>query len=81
MKAVYLVRQTQTEADYYNYTVYVVSDYDEAVRRAKLLNEHYADNVVLDEDGLFVEVKDYSEDYHYYDIQEMIVDTPMADFQ
>lgn len=84
---VYLVRQTQNEIGammddiYKNETIYVCSTKKEATRRARELNKEYGTGCVFDKNMDFVEI-DYDdcfcEDIHYYDVEEMTVDKPMA---
>jgi len=84
---VYMVRQTQNEAgsmwdeSYKNETIYVCSTEEEAQRRARELNKMYGHGCIFSEDGDFEEI-DYEDTYdegvHYYDVEAMRIDKPMA---
>lgn len=69
IKSVYLVRQTQTTENYFDKTIYVCTDYDEAVRRARELNKTYGSGCVFDDDWELWEIT--GDDYHYYDVEEI----------
>lgn len=84
---VWLVNQTQNEAgslwdeSYKNETIYVCSTKEEAVRRARELNKEYGHGCIFTEDKDFVEI-DYEDTYdegvHYYTVECMTIDKPMA---
>lgn len=81
---VFLVKQTQysiddlCEDDYLRQTIYVCSTREKAEQYAKKLNKEYGDGAVFDDDNLFVE-EDYDSDFHhYYDVECMVVDEPLA---
>lgn len=85
---VYLVRQTQNNIDacmddiYKNETIYVCSNKDEAIRRARELNKEYGKGCVFNDEWDFEEI-DYDDvaydDLHYYDVETMTVDAPFAE--
>ena len=64
---VYLVRQTQTTENFFNTTIYVCTDEDEAIRRARELNKTYGSGCEFDDDWEMIEITD--DDYHYYDVE------------
>ena len=83
---VYMVRQTQNEPEamlddiYKNETIYVCSTKEEAQRRARELNKMYGHGCIFSDDGDFEEI-DYEEidsGVHYYDVEAMRIDKPMA---
>lgn len=84
---VYMVRQTQNEAgsmwdeSYKNETIYICSTEEEAQRRARELNKMYGHGCIFSEDWDFEEI-DYEDTYdegvHYYDVEAMRIDKPMA---
>lgn len=81
---VFLVKQTQysiddlRQDDYLRQTIYVCSTREKAEQYAKKLNKEYGDGAVFDDDNLFVE-EDYDSDFHhYYDVECMVVDEPLA---
>lgn len=77
---VFLVRQTQPEADYWQYTIYVCSDEDEAIRRARELNKTYGKGCKFSPDYDYEEIDwdnvSTDDDYHYYDVEECRIDGP-----
>ena len=80
MKRVYLVIQHQTsDVEYDNRTVYVCETYAIAEYAAIKLNKRYAENVILDEDNLFVDIKDETKDSHYYTIESYAVEQSEQD--
>lgn len=83
---VYMVRQTQNEPEamlddiYKNETIYVCSTKEEAQRRARELNKMYGHGCIFSDDGDFEEI-DYEEidsGVHYYDVEAIRIDKPMA---
>lgn len=84
---VYLVKQTQYDIGcsdigdcYVGTTIYVCSDEQEATRRARKLNEQYGSGCIFTEDWDFDEIDydDMCDDLHYYEVEEIVVDEPMA---
>jgi hypothetical protein len=78
---VYLVRQTQPSADYHQQTLYVCSSKEEAQRRARELNKQYGEGCKFSEDYDFEDIdwNNYCyDDVHYYDVESMVIDRPMA---
>lgn len=64
---IYLIKQHQTENEYYNnYIVKATKTEKHAKKICQDLNRQYADNVIL-EDGLFDSIYNDYLDYHYYD--------------
>lgn len=83
-KVVWLVKQTQyhiddlNSDDYLRQTIYVCSTKEKAEQYAKELNKEYGAGAVFDDNNLFVDL-DYDSDYHhYYDVECMEVDEPLA---
>lgn len=77
---VYLVRQTQTNENYCEKTIYVCSTKERAVEYARKLNKQYGYGVKFDEQNDFVDFLEDSYDLHYYDIETMVVDEELALF-
>lgn len=81
---VFLVKQTQysiddlCQDDYLRQTIYVCSTREKAEQYAKKLNKEYGDGAVFDDDNLFVEEDCHSDFHHYYDVECMVVDEPLA---
>lgn len=76
VKQIFLVRQTQPENDYQREAIYAMTDKDEAIEIARKLNKLYANGVILNDDGDFIEI-DYDhcciEEIHYYDVESMTI--------
>ena len=81
---VFLVKQTQysydefDNSDYLRQTIYVCSTREKAEQYAKKLNKEYGDGAVFDNDNLFVEEDCSCDFHHYYDVECMMVDEPLA---
>lgn len=65
---IYMVRQTQPEADLYNYTIAVYDNYEMAEFLMTTLNKKYSKGVEFGENYHLMKVKDY-DTCHYYDIK------------
>ena len=76
---VYLVRQTQTNGEYCEKTIYVCSTKERAVEYARKLNKQYGFGVKFDENYDFVD-DDGNDILHYYDVEETEVDQELAPF-
>ena len=76
---VYMVRQTQPEADLYNYTIAVYDNYTMADFLMKALNKKYSKGVEFDEDYHLMKVKDY-DICHYYDIKAKTLNPELEQF-
>lgn len=82
MVNVYLVIQHQSgDPDYDKSVVYTCATEEVAEYAAKKLNKEYAENVELDEYGLFVDVKDWNLDYHYYDVEYFTIKQTTNDIE
>lgn len=68
---VFLVLQTDPEDGYDHQTIYVLTDEDEAYRRARDLNKRYGRGCVFDDNWDFVEYEMGNEEAHYYEVEEM----------
>lgn len=80
IKNVYLVVQHQTsDAEYDNRTVYVCETHALAEYAAAKLNKKYAENVELDEDNQFIDIKDEMLDSHYYTVEGCAVEQTKQD--
>lgn len=80
MKRVYLVIQHQTSSpEFDNRTVYVCNTKELAEYAAAKLNRKYAENVELDEDKLFVDIKDYDKESHYYEVESYAIEETKED--
>lgn len=79
---VYLVKQTQPSSEYYEKTIYVCTDKDEAYRRARELNKDYGntDSCVFDLDWDFVEMRRDAcfECTHYYEVEAIRLNEAFA---
>lgn len=77
VEAVYLIKQTQPEEEYYQRTIYVYTDKDEAIKVCRKLNKEYGDHdtCVFNKQGDFVKVNEdyYYDDAHYYEVEEMLL--------
>lgn len=77
---VYLVVQHQsTSPEYDNRTVYVCNTRELAEYAAAKLNKEYAENVELDEDNLFIDIKDDMLEWHYYTVDSCAVEKTKED--
>ena len=79
MTKVYKVLQTQTSEDISDLTIYIFSNKEAANECARRLNLEYAENVLLNNKGLFEEVSQENEDddVHYYKVEsEEVLDEP-----
>lgn len=79
---VYLVRQTQPREYYETRTIYVCSTKERARDYARKLNKQYGYGVKFNQNYDFI---DFDEKYdydsqHYYDIETIEVDKPLAPF-
>lgn len=74
-----MVRQTQPEADLYNYTIAVYDNYAMAEFLMKTLNKKYGKGVEFGEDYNLMKVKDY-DTCHYYDIKVKILNPELEQF-
>lgn len=76
---VYLVRQTQPEEDYNNYTIAVYTDEQDAIALSRKLNKEYGYGVRFDENYDYVESEDdYDYDnIHYYDVDKKTINPDM----
>lgn len=77
---VYLVKQTQPSEYFESRTIYVCSTEERAREYARKLNKQYGYGVKFDENYDFIdfdEKYDY-DDQHYYDIEKIKVDEPLA---
>lgn len=78
-KWVYIVCQTQTSEDYYDYPIYVLTNRKQADKYAQELNKQYAYGVELDKDNNFVRVNDdFESGYHYYNVLPMKLNERLA---
>lgn len=81
-KYVYLVKQTQPDDEYQSTTIYVCTDKNEAIRRARILNKEYGTTDIcdFDENWDFECVKDDCEFCYacYYEVEAIQLDEPMA---
>lgn len=76
---IYIVRQTQPEADLYNYTIAVYDNYAMAEFLMKSLNKKYSQDVEFDEEYHLIKVKDY-DTCHYYDIKAKTLNPELEQF-
>ena len=77
---IYMVRQTQPEADLYNYTIAVYDNYAMAEFLMKTLNKKYSQGVEFDGDDYnLMKVKDY-DTCHYYDIKAKTLNPDLETF-
>ena len=75
-----MVRQTQPEADLYNYTIAVYDNYAMAEFLMKALNKKYSQGVEFDGDDYhLMKVKDY-DTCHYYDIKAKTLNPELETF-
>ena len=70
---VYLVNQTQPEAEYYDKTIYVFLNKEDATNKARELNHDYGEYCDFTAEGDFIQVQDdyYFENVHYYTVEEI----------
>lgn len=68
---IYLVKQTQPSAEYYDKTIYAFANETDAIQKARELNREYGECCEFTKDGDFLQVNDdcYFEDAHYYTIE------------
>lgn len=77
---VWLVVQHQSSSpEYDNRTVYVCNSMALAEYAAAKLNAQYAENVELDENNLFIDIKDDMLDSHYYTVESYAVEETKKD--
>ena len=79
-KWVYIVCQTQTNEDYYDYPIYVMTSRKKADKYAQELNKEYAYGVELDKNNNFIKVNDDDLEigYHYYSVLPMRLNEKLA---
>lgn len=70
---IYLVKQTQPGAEYYDKTIYAFKNKADALRLTRELNREYGECCKFTKDFDFVQVNDdcYFEDAHYYTIEKI----------
>ena len=68
VKVVWVVMQTQTECDYYEYPIAVYTHEDDAYRLSRKLNKKYGRGCWLSPKGDYQDDKDECEDRHYYTV-------------
>ena len=78
MKVYQVVQHQYSEPEYDNQTIYIFDNIEAAEECARRLNLEYADGVILDEEGLFVEVS-RDDCCHYYSVESMIVESTVSD--
>lgn len=80
MTTLHLVNQTQPSSEYYDKTIYVLSDYNKAVEYARKLNKEYGENCEFSKEGDFIQVKDdvYFESSHFYTVESIELDKELA---
>lgn len=78
MKVYQVVQHQYSEPEYDNQTIYIFDNVEAAEECARRLNLEYADGVILDEEGLFVEVG-RDDCCHYYTVESMIVESTVSD--
>ena len=76
MKYIYIVCQTQTEADLKDFPIYAMSNRWYAQSYARILNEKYAEGVKLD-DNFDFEYVGNEERHHYYHVIRMEINERM----
>lgn len=80
---VWLVRQTQPSSDYYQYTIAVFDNKEDAYKLAIKLNREYGKGCEFNEDWSFYQV-DWDnagdENYHYYDVEWQKLNPSPSDF-
>ena len=82
MEFVYLVRQNQPMEDYYNYTIAVYDNIQEARTLARKLNKEFGKGCKFTKTHDFVSIIDSNvdDDYHYYDIDVQKINPALKDF-
>lgn len=79
-KRIWLVVQHQSDSDEFdNRTVYTCASQEIAEYAAAKLNKQYACNVELDDDNLFVDIKDTELDWHYYEVESSAIEETRQD--
>ena len=78
MKAYQVVQHQYSEPEFDNQTIYIFDNVEAAEECARRLNLEYADGVILDEEGLFVEVS-RDDCCHYYTVESMIMESTIED--
>ena len=77
MKVYQVVQHQYSEPEYDNQTIYIFDNIEAAEECARRLNLEYADGVILDDEGLFVEVEN-DDCCHYYTVESIIVESTVA---
>ena len=70
---VWLVIQNQTDSEYDRSVVNVVDNENKAIALCVKYNKEYAQNVILNEQGLLEKVLDYGF-YHFYEYKAMDIE-------
>lgn len=70
---IYLVKQTQPSAEYYDKTIFVFKNETDATNKARELNHEYGEFCEFTKDGDFLQIDDgyYFEDVHYYTVESI----------
>lgn len=74
---IYLVKQTQPEADIYDKTIYAFVCKSDALDCSRILNKKYGKGCVFDKNGDFTKVcwDNQDDNYHYFKVEPMILTT------
>lgn len=82
IEAIYLVKQTQPCAGYFDKTIYVYTDEDDAKDTCRKLNKEYGNKDVckFNSKGDFIDMKHVNRyaEAHYYDVEEMLLNEEYA---
>lgn len=75
----FMVRQTQPTDDYYQRTIAVFTNEQDALNLSRRLNKVYGEYCIFDEQWDLVEY-DMQDEPHYYDVESVSLDPDPSDF-
>lgn len=80
IKVVWIVMQTQTECDYYDYPIAVYTNEDDAYKLARKLNKKYGFGCEFSAKGDYQDDKEECESRHYYTVGRYPLNPNQKDF-